>query len=274
MCIPIRAPIPGTRAACRRTGRDVRSRPCLPPSGCSPRSCWGRSRWPAATSRRTRGGPATRARRGRARAGAAAGLRAAGAQRPAAQRRPCPARRALSIPALGLRDLAVVPYRGLHRRRPRHGDPGRRRGRQPARAAGRRRPGRHRQLPGHRPPHLVDASLRVPAVPAGGGAGRRRGRPVGATSTRSSRPGVRPSAPSARWPSSGPRSRAIPAGPRPRAMITLSTCATREDHASATSGPTSSTTPSTASTRSACWSDPGRSDASASADFQYVPDWP
>ena len=66
----------------------------------------------------------------------------------------------------------------VHRRRPRHGDPGRRRGRQPARAAGRRRTGGHRQLPGHRPPHLVDARLRVPAVPAGGGAGRRRGRPA------------------------------------------------------------------------------------------------
>ena len=40
--------IPGTRAACRGTGPDVRSRPCLPLSGCSPRFCWRRSRSPGA----------------------------------------------------------------------------------------------------------------------------------------------------------------------------------------------------------------------------------
>ena len=50
--------------------------------------------------------------------------------------------------------------------------------RQPARPARRHRAGRRRQLPGHRPPHVGHAALRVPARPAprrpGPGHGRRR----------------------------------------------------------------------------------------------------
>ena len=149
---------------------------------------------------------------------------------------------------------------GLARRCSRHQHPERRRRGQPVRPRGRSRARRRGQLHRHRPPHVLDPGVRPTAGAAPRRASARGGRAaqdegplhlrdrphpqyvvplpglLGAAVGR--RPGTpRPHQPPARW------SRCRPA-PRPRTTLP------------GTSGPTSSTTPSTGSTRSAS-SSPG-----------------
>ncbi len=77
----------------------------------------------------------------------------------------------LGIPAIGVTDLRVVPYRGSPDDAPGHQHPERRRRRQPVRPRRRSRAGRRGQLHRHRPPHVVDPGVR----PAAGAASRRPG---------------------------------------------------------------------------------------------------
>ncbi len=78
-----------------------------------------------------------------------------------------PTRRALD-PRAGPPWRARRAVRRHARRPPRHRDPGRRRPRRPARQRWPRRPRWPRQLPGHRPPHVVDPTVRRPASAAPG----------------------------------------------------------------------------------------------------------
>ena len=119
----------------------------------------------------------------------------------------------------------------VHRRRARYRDPERRPSRQSARSARRSRAGWDRQLPGHRAPHLVDAGLRATARTAPSAPGSWWSRTASSTSTRSSGPDGRRSARPRPCAPSGPRYQAAPASRPTQAMITLSTCATPEDHA-------------------------------------------
>ena len=211
-----------------------------------------RSRHESASGPRARDRRAAVGLRGRAgRAGRAAGARVArdSPSRPSRRRQPAaepaaapqpsgprtsdggPAAARLDIPTLDISGLRVVPYRGWTDDAPGTGDPEPRRRGQPARPPRRCRPRRGRQLPGHRAPAVVHAGLRVPARPAGRAAGRGRDRAAGATSTRSGRPGVRRSG---RPRSLAEQRAAVPGHPGrepTEAMITLSTCATPEDHA-------------------------------------------
>ena len=159
-----------------------------------------------------------------------------------------PRRATLTIPALGLHDLVVVPYRGGPTTRP---APASRTGGVAASPYGPRGgvgPGGlgNYQITAHRT-SSTQAFRTLPSLRVGQRAVVTTGgvryiyeiRRTRETSFRSPRSLAEQRA----------ACRVAPVRPPGRAYLTLSTCATLEDHAQATTGPMSSTTPSTASTR-------------------------
>ena len=162
-----------------------------------------------------------------------------------APQRPADNSRGLDPPAAGDR----LP--GQDRRRPRHQDPEPRDRRESLRPARRDRSRRVGQLPGDRAPDLARRRLPAHPEPAQRREGVRRRGPVALRLRGHQDPvGVLPIG---EVPARA--ARAVPGKPgkKPqRGYITVSTCATPEDHAAGNFWTDKSGTPSTGSTRSAC----------------------
>ena len=135
----------------------------------------------------------------------------------------------LSIPALGLSGLRVVPYAGTPDDGPGTPIQDRRVRRQPLRQRGPGRAGWDRQLPYHRPSLVVDGAVPLPPSVRVGARVILVTVPIASLRGRPHPPYVVPLGRSLR-----DESAAVPGRPGrepTRAMITLSTCATPEDHA-------------------------------------------